>query len=216
MLVLVPAGVRPPIPPGIARVAILGTLMGHRWTQVFYLQVSGSAITINDLESLSDEIATLWNTDVAVEVPSVVVLTNVSIVYIPSVGEELTYEGAYSHAGSAAGTIVSDASACYVMNWKISSYYRGGHPRSYMPGVNTASISNGSDVSAGTQTSLAAAWNSFRNSLNAYTTTNITALTMGTLSFQTANAWRVTPLFRAFTSVTARAKLGSQRRRILS
>lgn len=211
-----PVGPRPPIPPSIARVAVLGTIFGHAWTQVFYLQVTGAAVTVNDLQSVSDEIATLWNTNIAPSLTADCILTNVSIVYIPSVGNELTYEGSYSHAGTAAGTTIDNAASSYVVNWKISAYYRGGHPRSYVPGVETSAVTNGSSISAATGSTFAGHWNTFRNALNAFTTTNITALVMGTLSFQAANAWRATPLFRAFTSVSVAAKLGSQRRRIHS
>jgi hypothetical protein len=211
-----PSGPRPPIPPGIARVAISGTTLTHKWAQIFYLQITGSAVTVNDLQSISDEIATLWNTDVAPNLPGTVVLTNVTVVYIPSAGNELTYEGTYSHAGSSGNAQVADASACYVVQWKISAYYRGGHPRSYQTGPTAASVTNGSQISSGAVSAMASAWNSFRNSLNAFTTTNITGIVMGTLSFQTGNAWRTTPVFRAFTSVAVSNILGSQRRRIRS
>lgn len=190
--------------------------MGHAWTQVFYLQLTGSTITVNDLQSIANEINSLWATNIAPRVTPDVINTHVSIVYIPSVGNEVTYEGTYTTVGTAAGTTVSDASAAYVINWAISAYYRGGHPRSYLPGVETSAVTNGSAISPTAASGLAGAWNTFRNGLNAFTTTNVTAIVMGTLSFQTGNAWRTTPLFRPFTSVSVRSVLGSQRRRILS
>jgi hypothetical protein len=211
-----PPGHRPPIPPGIARVAISGSVYGHKWVQVFYLQLTGSGVTVNDLQSLSDAIEGLYNTNIKAWWPSVVTLTDVSIVYIVSAGVELTFEKNYSLTGTSAASPIDNASGAVVVRWKISAYYRGGHPRSYMPGPTSDYVSNGSDVSGSAQTNIASAWNAVRNGINAITTTNITGVVMGTLSFQTGNAWRVTPVFRPFTSVSINPKLGTQRRRILS
>lgn len=213
---IVPTGTRPPIPPGVARVAISGTFFTHRFVHVFYLQLTHTTVTVNDLQSLADEISTLWNTNIAPKSVSNVTLTSVAVTFIDAPGSEVVYQGTYSHAGTYAGTAVNDASLCYVVNWKISAYYRGGHPRTYMPGLTTADITNGSDINSTSASGVATAWNTFRNSLNAYTTTNISAIVMGTLSFQTANAWRTTPVFRPYTSVSVNPKAGSQRRRIHS
>jgi hypothetical protein len=211
-----PSGHRPPIPPGIARVAISGTLFTHAWTNVFYLNLGGtlSSITAADLTSVCTEIANLWNTNIAPAVVSACVLTEVGIVFVPSVGNEIQVAQNFSHAGTNAGTALQDASASYVINWSINAYYRGGHPRLYQPGVSAAQITNGSDVL--TSFTIAASWLAVMNALDAYTTTNISSIQMGTVSFATGNAWRGTPLFRKYLSATQRPKLGSQRRRILS
>lgn len=211
-----PTGPRPPIPPGVARVAISGKTLTHTWVMVFYLQLTGSGIIVNDLQSVANQIDTLWNTNIAPKVPTTVTMTNISVVFIPSVGNETRYDGSYSRAGTNGNTQVADASACYVVRWAISAYYRGGHPRTYMPGVSTADVTNGSAIGGASASNIATAWNTIRNALNSFTTTNITGIVMGTLSFQTGNAWRATPLFRPFTSVSVSNLLGSQRRRIRS
>lgn len=211
-----PTGPRPPIPPDICKVSLQGTTLGHKWVQVFYLQFTHGVVTVTDLQSISDEIATLWNTNVAGHTTTTTILTSVTLVFIPSVGNEVVYEGVYSHAGTNASAQVADASACAVVQWKISAYYRGGHPRTYFPGLGAAQVTNGSDIDPAFVTALVTGWNAFRNALNAFTTTNVSAIVMGTLSFQTANAWRTTPVFRPFTSVAVNNKLGSQRRRIHS
>lgn len=211
-----PTGTRPPIPPGYARVAISGTDMGHKWVQVFYLQITGTGVTVNDLQTIADAISAAYNTDLCPQQASTTVMTTVQIVFIPSVGNEVTYTGSYSHAGTAAGTRIDDVSSTAVLQWKISAYYRGGHPRSYFPGVPTTHVANGSDLDSTLTSGLATQANAFRNAVNAITSTNVTAVVMGTLSYQTANAWRTTPLFRQFTSVSVNPKLGSQRRRIHS
>ena len=209
-----PSGVRPPIPPGYARVAITGTLLTKPWVMIFYLQLTGSSITTADLNTLAGDIGTAWNTNCAGQVTSDVVSTGCTIVYVPSVGNELVGTSTFSHGGSGGGTTVADVSACYVVNWHINAYYRGGHPRSYVPGVITGNVTNGSGITGGAQSSVTSAYTNFLTAVNGYTTTNISAASMGTMSFQSGNAWRGTPLFRKYQSVSVRALLGSQRRRI--
>jgi hypothetical protein len=211
-----PTGHRPPIPPGVARVAILGTTLGHLWTNIFYVQLSGSGIVAADLNTLASDIAGFWNTNFGAAVPSTVQITEVDIVYVPSVGNEVTGSWTGSHAGTSPNTQVADAAAAYVINWLISAYYRGGHPRMYLPGVTTNNVTNGSDIGASGAAALATDAIAFKDAINGVTTTNITAVAMGTLSFQTGNSWRTTPLFRPFTGAKGALKLGSQRRRIHS
>jgi hypothetical protein len=188
--------------------------MGHAWVQVFYLQLTGTGITTADLSTLATDIATDWNTNIAPTVPSTVAMAEVSIVYVPSVGNEVVANVSVSHVGTSPNTQVDDAAACYVINWSISAYYRGGHPRWYLPGPTTNNVTNGSDIPSASQAGLATAANAFRTAINGYTTANISGVVMGTLSFATGNAWRATPLFRTFTGASTSPKLGSQRRRI--
>lgn len=211
-----PVGPRPPIPPGFAKVVLGGSIFTHQWKNIFYLQVTGGAVTINDLTTLATDIATEWNTTMGTILTPDTVLTSVQIVYVPSVGNELQAVWTGTHAGTNATTTIQDASAAWVLNWPIGAYYRGGHPRWYVAGVAANAITNGSDGTGTVPGNLATQANNLRNYINGLTLTSITALAMGTLSFSTGGAWRATPIFRAFTGVSTRHKLGSQRRRILS
>jgi hypothetical protein len=184
--------------------------------QVFYLQLTHGVVTVTDIQAIADAMDGYWNTNIKPQVTPDVVMQGIDIVYINAVGSEIVYKGSYNRVGTNADTTVSDASAAYVINWAIAAYYRGGHPRSYLPGVANGAVSAGSNISSGARTNLATAWNAFRNAVNTLTTTNVSAIVMGTLSFQTGNAWRGAPVFRPFTSVSVRNKLGSQRRRILT
>jgi hypothetical protein len=211
-----PSGHRPPIPPGIARVALSGTISGHKWANVFYVQLTGSSIVAADLNTLATDIANAWAAHIAPEVTSSCVLTEVQIVYVPSVGNEVTGAATVSSTGSASGTSPENVATCFVINWLISAYYRGGHPRWYLPGIQASVISNGSDISGGAASAIASAASAMRVAVEAITTTNISGVLMGTLSFASGNAWRATPLFRHFTGQAVRTKIGSQRRRILA
>lgn len=211
-----PTGTRPPQPPGTVKVVLQGINYTHRWVNVFYLSLTTSgAVTVTDLQTLANAIASSWNTRIRPSLDNHCVLQSVELIYVPSAGNELVYTAPVTYTGGGADP-VSDASAAYVINWVISAMYRGGHPRSYWPGCINAYITNGSDITGAGQTALNTAASNFRNDINALTSTNVTGVAMGTVSFASNNAWRTTPVFRAYTSNRVRNKLGSQRRRILS
>jgi hypothetical protein len=180
------------------------------------LELTGSSITPTDLSTLATDIAGSWNTRIGGAVPASVVLTGVDIVYVPSVGNEVVANVSVSHTGTFGGTDIQNVATSFVINWSISAYYRGGHPRWYLPGLVEADVTNGSSINSGRATGMATNANNFRLDINGYTTTNISAVQMGTLSFQTGNVWRGTPIFRPFTGASTRTLVGQQRRRIKS
>jgi hypothetical protein len=195
-----------------------GLFFNSPWTSVFYLELTGGPGTVTDLQSLADEVASLWNTNYAPLVAPSVTLSSVDVRYYPSVGSELRYTGTYAHAGTNAGTSIDDVSSCIVVDFVISDYYRGGHPRQYLPGPIVTDVTAGKQISAAKQSAVVAGVNTFRNGLNAFTTTNFTAVVMGTVRFASGNVWLSPPYFVAFTSVKIGKKgvLGSQRRRLLA
>lgn len=213
-----PTGPRPAPPVGSARVAITGTIFGHRCINVFYLNLTGASIVTSDLNTLASAIATEWNTQIVGNQTADYTLTQVEVRYIPSAGNELIGVATVSHAGGLAVTTIQDASACIVIDWKITARYRGGHPRSYIAGVAASSVTSGSALTGGQPTNLATAAGTVLTYLNGYTAGNITGSTMGTVHFQSANAWLSPPVFRPYTAAALgkQQKLGSQRRRILS
>lgn len=213
-----PTGPRPAPPAGTARVAISGKYQGHTFVWVFYLELTGTGIIVNDLATLATDIDTALNTNLIPVLGTDVLFSSIDIRYINSVGSEERYTKSISRTGSLAGTSIQDASACHVISWVISDYYRGGHPRTYLPGLTEALVTNGSDIDASHMATIVNDMNNFRLALNAVTTTNITGVAMGTVRFAQGNAWLSPPKFVQFTSVKAgkNSKVGSQRRRILA
>lgn len=213
-----PVGPRPAPPVGTARVAISGTLFGHAFVTVFYVELTGGgAITQADVLTLAADIGAAWQTNILPYLTTDVTVTEVDVRFIPSAGSEIRAINTRSDAGTLAGS-VPDASACHVFDHLISDYYRGGHPRWYLPGVEASAVTNGSNVDAVLQANLVSAVASFRAAVNALTTTNISAVVIGTVRFASGNAWLSPPRFVAFVGgkYGKRGRLGSQRRRILS
>ena len=185
---------------------------------MFYVNIVGSSITVNALSTFATALWSEIGSTVGGYWSNQVTLTTIDITYIPSVGNELRYTLSGGTTYALAETDVDNVASCYVIDFVISDYYRGGHPRLYMVGPTTNAVSNGSNVSGARQAALVTAWNNLRNWVNAYTAAPITSMSMGTVRYASHNAWLSPPRFTAYTSVKfgKKGKLGSQRRRILT
>ena len=213
-MLMAPPGKRPAPPIGVARLAISGQQNLAPWTNVFYLRLTDDGVkTQADLGSVVDAIMTAWAAGPKGQHATDIVTTDAKAVWITDVDQAYEYVKSVSQAGTN-GTGVQDNSACAVVNWAINRYYRGGHPRTYHPGVPAGNISSGATLTAAFQTALAAAYSSWMNTVNGLTATHITKVELGTVSFANGNVWRNPPVFFPYKSVGVRNYLGTQRRRI--
>jgi hypothetical protein len=80
--------------------------------------------------------------------------------------------------------------------------------------VIAANTSGNNTLTAAYQASIAAAAVLWLSDTNALVGAHILTTKMGTVSFASHNAWRVPPIFRAFTSASVRGIYGTQRRRL--
>jgi hypothetical protein len=124
---------------------------------------------------------------------------------------------AVSTAGSLVGGVSGDTLApgtAVALSWQIAESYRGGKPRSYLPGIpNTAQNSQGeSALLPSYATSLESAGSTFMNYFNTHTVAG-TTVTLGTVSYHTSHAVRPSPLFYTYIGVRVHERLDSQRRR---
>lgn len=211
-----PAGPRPAPPVGTVRLTFSGTIQTHRWANVLWLQLTSATPASADLNTLLTSINTAWGTRIKPLLGTDMSLTLMQGVWLHAAGSEIVGTNATVQTGSVGEASVNSAAACYIISNHISSYYRGGHPRTYLAGLRASSVTNGSAIAAGSLTSLTTGWNNFRTDINAMTAGAITAVVLGTVRFQSGNAWLTPPVFRAFINSTVRSTLGTQRRRILA
>jgi hypothetical protein len=181
---------------------------------VQYLQVTTDGTkTAADLKTVIDAYVAAFFLRMKASMSASVTLNDVKAVWITSVGNEIAYENSVNDVMTG-GTMVGNVSTCIVLNWAIGAYYRGGHPRTYLPGVVLASTTNNNALTSAYQASIAAAAALWLSDTNALTATHILTVKLGTVSFQTLKAWRTPPIFRAYTSASVRAIMGTQRRRL--
>src|SRR5437867_10671221 len=106
-------------------------------------------------------------------------------VWQTGVGTALVSTRTVSHVGTA-GAAVKDAEACQLINWHISAHYRGGKPRTYLPGAIDAHVTDGHLIDASWRSSVAGRAADFLGHVNAITNGTIATVKLGTVSFFTA------------------------------
>lgn len=115
--------------------------------------------------------------------------------------------------GVTGGSLPPQSALC--ISWQIAESYRGGKPRTYVPGVPfTATTPAGSSTLDPTFcTNADTAWTSFMNYFPTHPVSATYNMTLGCVSYYQGHTLRPTPLFRAYLAVKVHERLDSQRRR---
>jgi hypothetical protein len=193
-----------------------GTYLGTRWTNVFWIRRDGSSdIGVGDLAALCTAVGTKYGTRFMPLVNNASAMSNVSALFWDVHGDAIGATSTVTTVGSLAGTkVIASVAAC--ITWPLQQRYRGGHPRTYLGGLDGTSYSGVTDFTSTFQSSLAAAANSFISDVNGLSVTNFGALHLGVVTFVLRNQWRTPPLFRDFVpgGAIVDSRLDSQRRRL--
>jgi hypothetical protein len=204
-------------PDNSVRIAISGNFGTGtpNWANVFHAQLTTSGtISQADLDAWTTAFQAAYKTRFAPRCsPAVTYVLAKNILYSPG-GGELISSITMTGLGTNGGTIVPDLSACEVVSWLSTVYWRGGKPRTYIPGPVTANILSSRTLQAAEITALQAAGAGFRNDVNALTSGGITGTSFGFVSFASGNAPRPNGIFYPITGATVHPRIGSQRRRL--
>jgi hypothetical protein len=179
---------------------------------VFWLNITATTHVAADLKSIVDSMVAAYATDMLAISSGNLVQNAAKASWLYASNQVLEYTGGYSNTGALTGTIGSDA-MCAVVNWSITDYYRGGHPRTYVPGIRENDIVNGRTLASGSRTTLATGATNFLSAVNALTHGGISAVALGTVRFASGNAWLSPPQFKAYQAASVRSVFGTQRRR---
>lgn len=202
-------------PDNTVRWSVGGLISGVAWRNIYWaLLTPNPTITQSDFDGWLNVAATAHKTNfqglMSVDVTYV---SATATLFLPGNGSmQSTF--AMSGAGTG-GAALPDTEACHVLSWKSSVYWRGGKPRSYLPGVATANINADhrtlTSTIIGTLTTNAG---SLRTTVNADTKPTITGSVFGFVSFRSGNADRIPPVFFPITGAVVHPRLGSQRRHL--
>lgn len=129
-------------------------------------------------------------------------------------GEDLLLGNASAALSGVSEAEQMPASVAIAISWKTTRSYKGGHPRTYVPGVSRDHTSGVTNVYPAFASTLADAAGTFHTAIEGYTDTNITSVEHGTMSFVRDKAWRTPPVFVRFVTGSVDARLDSQRRRL--
>lgn len=102
-----------------------------------------------------------------------------------------------------------------VCSWTIPAHYRGGHPRTYLPGISESALTSPGYNSLATsfRTNLGNAFKAFANAFNAALIGSITE-ELGTIAHKRLGVLLDPPVFYPYTAGTIHGRLDSQRRRL--
>lgn len=209
-----PVGPRPQPPVGTARVAIHVSRTGAADAiNVLWLKLTSAAPAAADLAFEIDAMVAAYFARFTAFISTGSTITEAHATWITGVGQQLSVDHVYSDACTG-GTGIDNFSSSAVINWQITDFYRGGKPRSYLPGVPQSGVTDGRTLTTTMRANLAAAALNFMNDVNALSHGGITAVQLGTVRFQAAKVWLTPPVFRPYTGTGVRSQLGTQRRRL--
>lgn len=181
----------------------------------FVNRVSGSGSTSDPtfLNAVANQIMTSWATsNLNSKVGPEWTLQSATVKDLGGTTAQSTSTAA-SIPGTNSGTSMAPG-VSIALSWQIAETYRGGKPRTYLPGVpsNATTAPGGSTIGGTFATQLDAAATLFLNDFNSHSVLS-TSLQLGTVSYHTSHAVRPTPVFRAWFGVRIHERLDSQRRR---
>lgn len=213
----------PPLPvvPNVIKIILSSSRADSPVENILHMAYTGSVPDSPTLETwLTSDFVSPWETLIIAEGGTDLVNVSVEAIDLSS-----DTGGSAFVANTASGTRTGDvapASACVVSSWEIDRRYRGGHPRTYWPFGTAGTYEAGSaklwdsGFIADVQTKL----ETFVAGFQGTTTSGTTFTTLVNVSYVDKNLnpvkpyRRTTPQVDAITSLIARQRICSQRRRL--
>lgn len=193
----------------------------------FYLSYSGSAPTPANCVTLAGDIATQWGTHMSPLQTTEWTEYEVDVLDLSSTSGASGVDTS-THAGTVVGGN-APANVCINIEYDIARRYRGGKPRMFLPGISTAGLVDDGHWSNSTLSSVNSGISAFMAALEALSIGAMGTLQHVNISFfhghnTSTPPWRgpgykypplyrVTPLIDAVENYSAKAVVGSQKRR---
>jgi hypothetical protein len=109
---------------------------------------------------------------------------------------------------------VNEANDALCVSWYGAWHYRGGKPRTYIGGLPASATSDMKTIDPTVASTQVTRANSFISFVAAQIDAPSPAAALGTVSFQSGDVWRDTPVFRQYLSAQVHPRLATQRRRL--
>ena len=163
--------------------------------------------------ALSNAISAAWRTRFLVNLANNVVVNKQRTVLFVSSTNEVAVDGADTGTGAGAVTMLPPQ-VCVLINWSIAGSYRGGHPRTYLPGPVEDNVNEDGTLVGANRTQFTNAATNFLSDVNALSPAGFTAVALGTYRFFRHHAAVDPPVFEPFLAGTCNTKVATQRRRL--
>jgi hypothetical protein len=210
-----PVGSRPQLPVGVCRFAIEGTVNGFPWANILHAEMTPtSAINQAALDSFAASTLTAYQTRFRASFPTTWVAQRIDALVRTSSTIAIVSQVNAPAAGLVVGTSALPLNVAVCISWRVSLYYRGGHPRTYLAGAPANQYLDARQWSVAFSNAIAAAANSFLGDVNALTPGSVTNIDLGFVSYSTGGAYRAQAAFFPFNNATVDTRIDSQRRRL--
>lgn len=203
--------------PSVARVVVNGVFSssGGPWVNIFHVRrepVAGS-LTQGEVDAIAAGVRGAWLNNFIPLCSSAMTLGNV---VATDITDQFGLVGTSSgnNAGAIATGTMMPPSVAIGISWTQAQHYRGGHPRSYIPGLNSGQLNaSGSNLlSAAQQANFLAGALAFRTAVNAIAIGTAARLV---LVRRIANkVVLVNPIVSNITGATVDRRVDTQRRRL--
>lgn len=202
-----------PVAPNCLKIRWVGVNGTSKWVNVFHAQFAAGTPTSTDLNTLSTSIRGLWSTNLAPLMSTGCNLVSTDILDLTTnVGNYGSNTSGVN--GSLATGVAAPANVACCVSLKIALHYRGGHPRMYLPGVNTTHLTNPNTLTGTYTTAMQSAMTAVVNGINALTSTSTGALTMCAVSYWSHKVLRAQGVPYPILAVTVHNRPDSMRRRL--
>lgn len=210
-----PKGPKPPLAGGLKiQFNYTGTAGGLTFVAANVLHsliAPGNLVTQALVSSLATSYKNAWSSNFPSSIASSWKLVNTTVTAVD--GSGLQGQDNTNVPGTATGLYPPQCAVA--ITWKGAIPWRGGRPRTYLPGVPTSATSGSSQSSAlatSYTSALATSAIAFITTVNSFTIAG-GSCTFGLISYYSRGAFRSTPLFVPLTTAVVHDRLDSQRRR---
>jgi len=198
------------IPPaGVGRLTLEGTDATANWANVFHVYAPGNILTDPRVAGLAQDIGLLFETNLFYANCSGGLGVAKATLAMSDGSTIVVGESALGFSGTDTGTPMPGAVSC-VISWLGAWHYRGGKPRTYLPGLTTSWLNSPTQLDGGLLASQTLNALNTMTSIDAYSASDVPSLSLGVLLGNTPTS---PGTFAPFTGVLCRQQIGSQRRR---
>lgn len=204
-----------PGPVNSGRFAVQGTLEGVNWANIFWCSFPDLA-TLSQIEwdGYTDLFGAHYKTNFGPHLHTGVFYTSIRAVAFQGGGFVVETDRPLTGQGSEASASIQNSATSKVISWNSGVYWRGGKPRTYLPGGSQAEAQDGNNWAASVISSLTTAANGFMSAINSQPVGTLPPGKLGFVSYKSGGQFRPLPLFFQYTGAVVHPRIGSQRRRL--
>ena|SRR5215471_4148536 len=176
--------------------------------------VGGTSATQADLDAWLVKVRTSYESTLMLEAQQAMQLKSVQATLFLTQPNALHSTTTSAAVGTIATPIVPNLATSKVISWRSGVYWRGGKPRTYLPGVPQADTDDAKHLNTAALGRLLTQANAFHGQLNGTVQGAITTTVHGFVSFRGLTGDIVVGAFYPITGAATHPRMGSQRGRL--